>query len=69
MTHRLTEKQHKLGFFLADYILNDDREEEDYKRHCEENGLNPDDFEFNSQQEAAHIYAIAQEFFSEVYSK
>lgn len=44
---------------LANYLL-DEREREDYERHCLENDLNPNDFLNNADIEGAHVYAKAQ---------
>lgn len=60
-----SKKVTRLMFLVADYILNNDNEEEDYLRHCDENKLDPDDYETNSSIEGAHVYALAQELMHE----
>ncbi len=38
----------------------------DYKQHCEENGLNPEQILVNSQEFVPHIYAVAKFYLWEV---
>lgn len=56
----------RLAWLCADYIASNDNEAEDYERHCEENGLNPEDFQTNARIEGGHIYAVAQEVIAKV---
>lgn len=49
----------ELTLEVAEY-LSDEKESDDYMRHCEENDLDPYEYEHNANLEGGHIYAKAK---------
>jgi hypothetical protein len=50
----------KLSRKVADYIVNNEIESEDYLSYCEENDLDDENYYFNAHISGAHVYAIAK---------
>lgn len=60
MKDKNQELANSLVLEVVRYILSDHREQQDYKEHCQENDLDPDDFLNNADLPGGHIYAKAK---------
>lgn len=61
-----TQKTIDRAILLADYIVQCDREREDYLNQCDENGLDPKNYRANADCEGPHVYAVAYMLLEEV---